>query len=364
MSAIPLTIPTEASISVDWFNQCFASLGLQTQVAGFTAKQIGTGQIGKCIRYSFELKNVEAQTPDVPLSVIGKYPADDESSRMTGVALQNFLKEVRFYQQLQDRLQIKTPKCYFAEIIDQGPEFFVLLEDLAPGEQGDQLLGCDPLVAKAALTELVGLHAPSWCDQSLRGLTWLRDEELAQSSATMDMYRAQLDGFIERFAPHLTEDEQWIIKQVGAVENSPFTASFPEPFSLIHVDYRLDNLMIDRSGGGCKITALDWQSITLGAPMNDVAYFIDAGLEPEVRRPVEEDLVKGYYQDLLNAGVRDFGWEACWQNYRRGAFAGFAVTVIASMLVQRTERGDEMFATMARRHARHALDLNAQEFLL
>ena len=148
-------------------------MGLQTQVAGFTAKQIGTGQIGKCIRYSFELKNVEAQTPDVPLSVIGKYPADDESSRMTGVALQNFLKEVRFYQQLQDRLQIKTPKCYFAEIIDQGPEFFVLLEDLAPGEQGDQLLGCDPLVAKAALTELVGLHAPSWCDQSLRGLTWL-----------------------------------------------------------------------------------------------------------------------------------------------------------------------------------------------
>ena len=75
MSAIPLAIPTEASISVDWFNQCFASLGLQTQVVGFTAKQIGTGQIGKCIRYSFDLKNVEAQTPDVPLSVIGKYPA-------------------------------------------------------------------------------------------------------------------------------------------------------------------------------------------------------------------------------------------------------------------------------------------------
>ena len=364
MSAIPLAIPTETSISVDWFNQCFVRLGLQSQIAGFTAKQIGTGQIGKCIRYSFDFENVAAQTPDVPLSVIGKFPADDENSRMTGVALQNFLKEVCFYQQLQDRLQIKTPKCYFAEIIDQGPEFFLLLEDLAPGEQGDQLLGCDPMVAKAALTELVGLHAPSWCDQSLRGLTWLRDEALAQSSATMDMYRAQLDGFIERFAPHLTEDEQWIIKQVGAVESSPLASNFPEVFALIHVDYRLDNLMIDRSNGGCKITALDWQSITLGAPMNDVAYFVGAGLEPEVRRPVEEDLVKGYYQDLINAGVQDFDWETCWQNYRRGAFAGFAVTVIASMLVQRTERGDEMFATMARRHARHALDLNAQEFLI
>ena len=363
-----LSIPTESTISVDWFNQCFARVGLQGRIASFTAKQIGTGQIGKCIRYSFAFNDGDAENQDVPSSVIGKYPADDETSRQTGVALQNFLKEVRFYQQLQDRLQIKTPQCYYAEILDQGPEFFLLLEDVAPGEQGDQLLGCDPTVAKAALAELVGLHAPSWCDDTLRSLTWLRDEELAQNpaaaSATMEMYRAQLDGFIERFGPHLADDEQWIIKQVGAVKDSPLSASFPQPFSLIHVDYRLDNLMIDRSSGDCEIAALDWQSITLGAPMNDVAYFVGAGLEADIRRPVEEDLVRGYYRDLMNAGVEDFTWQECWQNYRRGAFAGFAVTVIASMIVQRTARGDEMFTTMARRHARHALDLNAQEFLV
>ena len=39
------------------------------------------------------------------------------------------------------------------------------------------------------------------------------------------------------------------------------------------------------------------------------------------------------------------------------------VTVIASMLVQQTERGDEMFTAMARRHSRHALDLGSAEFL-
>jgi hypothetical protein len=39
------------------------------------------------------------------------------------------------------------------------------------------------------------------------------------------------------------------------------------------------------------------------------------------------------------------------------------VTVIASMMVQQTERGDEMFITMARRHSRHTLDLGAEEFL-
>ena len=40
-----------------------------------------------------------------------------------------------------------------------------------------------------------------------------------------------------------------------------------------------------------------------------------------------------------------------------------AVAVVASMLVQQTERGDAMFTAMAQRHARHALDLNGAEFL-
>ena len=44
-------------------------------------------------------------------------------------------------------------------------------------------------------------------------------------------------------------------------------------------------------------------------------------------------------------------------------FAGFAVTVVAAVVVEQTERGDEMFATMARRYGQMALDLSADEFL-
>ena len=47
----------------------------------------------------------------------------------------------------------------------------------------------------------------------------------------------------------------------------------------------------------------------------------------------------------------------------QGSFSGFGVTVIAAMIVERTERGDQMFITMADRHSRHALDLGAHEFL-
>jgi hypothetical protein len=39
------------------------------------------------------------------------------------------------------------------------------------------------------------------------------------------------------------------------------------------------------------------------------------------------------------------------------------MAVGASMMVERTDRGDRMFLTMAARHARHALDLEAPDLL-
>ncbi len=73
--------------------------------------------------------------------------------------------------------------------------------------------------------------------------------------------------------------------------------------------------------------------------------------------------MRNYHQGLLDAGIADLNWDDCWHAYRRATFAGFGVTVVASMIVQQTERGDQMFLTMADRHSQHALDLGAGEFL-
>ena len=351
--------PGADEMSPRWLTDRLRANGIEAEVVDFEAQAIGTGQIGKCIRYTLRY----APGHSGPPTLIGKFPSDDETSRATGVALRNFIKEVRFYQQLQGRLSIRTPRCFFAEIEGEGPRFIVLMEDLTPAVQGDQLQGCSPRVAQAAVEELVGLHAPSWCDASLKSLDWLYEEDASRGSVLNDMYRAQLPGFLERYGHALADDEAGIIAQVGESPTAPLFQALPETFSLVHVDYRLDNLLINEQQDSCEVTVVDWQSITLGAPLNDVAYFLGAGLLSEDRRSVEEGIVRSYFDRLHNAGVTGFDWADCWQAYRRGVFAGFGVTVIASMLVQRTERGDQMFITMARRHARHALDLGGAEFL-
>ncbi|GIS20186.1 MAG: hypothetical protein CM15mP120_21020 [Pseudomonadota bacterium] len=153
-----------------------------------------------------------------------------------------------------------------------------------------------------------------------------------------------------------------IIQQLGEVDHSPLVANgLPEVFSLIHVDYRLDNLLFHAKTGTTEVTAVDWQSITLGSP-NDVAYFIGAGLLPADRAPVEERLVRVTmtpYAPVASMAML-------------GLIVGRPIVTGVRWLCsngggvndRRTHaRGDQMFTTMAQRHARHALDLGADEFL-
>jgi hypothetical protein len=356
-----LRIPTPQDIDADWFSECLRAAGHpQAAVRGFTAERIGTGQIGLCIRYRLD---VDGEDPEVPRSLVGKFPSDDPVSRATGVQLRNYLKEVSFYRTLQHRLDIATPRCYFADIVDEGPEFMVLLEDLHPARQGDQLAGCDADVARAAVLALVGLHAPSWNDAALRGIDWLGEPDAASAAAGRELYRTLLPGFLDRYGARLAADEIAIIARVADAAAGPLFAGLGEPFSLVHVDYRLDNLLIDQRQQPPRVAVVDWQSITLGSPLADVAYFLGAGLEPARRRAVEAGTVRAYCAAMQRAGIDGYAWTCCWDDYRRGAFAGFGVTVIASMLVQQTPRGDEMFTVMARRHSRHAIDLGAEAFL-
>ena len=43
--------------------------------------------------------------------------------------------------------------------------------------------------------------------------------------------------------------------------------------------------------------------------------------------------------------------EAVWDGYVLGSASGYFVALVASQLVERTERGDDMFVAMASRHA-------------
>ena len=71
-----------------------------------------------------------------------------------------------------------------------------------------------------------------------------------------------------------------------------------------------------------------------------------------------------YHHALCARGVEGYSFEQLRYDTRRDAFGGVLMAIVASMVVQRTERGDLMFLTSTTRHAQHALDVDAQEILL
>ena len=67
------------------------------------------------------------------------------------------------------------------------------------------------------------------------------------------------------------------------------------------------------------------------------------------------------YHSLLNV-EESYSFEQAWNDYRRGSFVGFLMAVMSAMIVERTERGDEMFAVMGERSGWQALHLDAVSF--
>jgi len=322
-------------------------------VAAVSVSPIGTGQMCDCVR----LELVYEVPTDAPRTIVAKLPASDETSRATARSLRTYVNEVRFYQELAPGLGVHTPRCYYADIDEESASFVLLLEDLAPARQGDQLEGCSVDEAHIAIDELVELHAPRWGDPALSRISWLHGDKAAGRLFLATFLPGMWEAFRTRYAGDL---EEHVLEAgnilFGAIEE--YLSAETGPATIVHGDYRLDNLLFDPTPGGVKISVVDWQMCTDGPALSDVAYFVGAGLLVDDRRAVETDLVCGYQDALIAAGVTGYTSDQCWRDYRRGTWAGLIMAVAASMLVERTARGDRMFLTMADRHARHALDLD------
>ena len=334
------------------------TLAPDVRITAVTTVPVGTGQMGDCLRLGLTYD----KATDAPATIVAKLPSSNETSRATGMAMRTYEVEVRYYQELAPHLPVRAPRCHHAEIdVDTG-DFVLLLEDLAPAVQGDQVAGCTADQARLVLAEAARLHAPLWGSPMLNDLGWA----VRWSQESQDLMQAMLTmlwpNFVDRYGADLDDD----VVEMGSrfmARLGSYYAHRPEPHTVTHNDFRLDNLLFGTTEGGPPVAVVDWQTVGVGPALSDVSYFLGAGLSVEDRRAHEEELVREYHGALLAAGVSGFSWEQCWADYRAFAFAGFHMAVLASMIVERTDRGDAMFLAMAGRHGRQVLDLGSEEFL-
>jgi Phosphotransferase enzyme family len=345
-----------------WLDVEWLSSVLGADVQAFGASRIGDGLVGMNLRLTLTYAT-PGLTNERPASLVVKLPSPDPVSRQTGVDLRNYEREVRFYSDLASTVAIRAPHCHHATWDSSTGDFVLVLEDVAPARQGDQVTGCTVAEARLAVRELARLHGPRWGDPSLDGIEWLNRRTSDDDVARLQVFYAMCwPGFAATYASALSPDELALGERFASVLPQWLDAR-REPFTVVHGDYRLDNLMFGTSDGGPPVVAVDWQTPGHGPGVADLAYFLGAGLTSPERRSHERELVATYVEQLATFGVALDETE-CWLQYRREAFAGVVMTVCASQIVGATDRSVPMFTAMATRHLRHALDLESADCLV
>ncbi len=327
-----------------------------SKLRGFDTAPIGTGQMCDSFRLSFDWEH----QGDAPSSIVAKCPAADEASRNAGKAMHCYELEARWYQTFAREAPLRTPHCYHVALGEDLASFVLLLEDLAPATQGDQLRGADVAQIEQVLAEAAKLHAYFWNDPRLSELPWLNYGEGNRDfirAFVPQVYPEFCARYKTRLAPEVFEFGGDLVARWDQ-----FLADRETPKTIAHNDLRLDNMLFTDADG--RAIVVDWQTLGRGAGPTDVAYLMGTSFaDASARASCEEALVRRYFDDLIAHGVTGYQWGRCWQTYKLGAFSGFVMALIASMLVERTERGDEMFAVMAERPALQALHLGSLELL-
>jgi hypothetical protein len=360
MTAAACDIRRPEAIDANWLTKALQQAHIDAVVRSFEAKPIGTGQVGDSIRFKLHY----ARGADIaPAAIVGKFPSAKPDSFQAGLSGGNYVREILFYRHLAPTALLSTPRCYTAEVDEASGEFVLLMEDLAPAEQGDQLKGVSIEEARLVTDEAAKLHASHWRDKSLEELPWVVGSRRAAvrripADAIQQMWRGFRDRYAERLDPRVMQVSARLAERI-----EHFRSMHRGPRCLVHHDLRPDNVMLATAAGGRPVTVLDWQSVGLGAGPADLAYFLAGALPTEVRREHEAELLGRYHVGLTRLGVTDYGQDALWHDYASGAFRLLMVAFMSSMRVTPTPRGDQMFMQMATAATTHISDHGALKYL-
>ena len=125
----------------------------------------------------------------------------------------------------------------------------------------------------------------------------------------------------------------------------------------MHADFRPDNFLFGRADDAPALAVVDWQTLTIGSSVSDVAYLLGAAIDPARRRDGERAHLDTYRSHLAGYGV-DYAADVCWDDYALGSFHGIIVGITATIMATETERGNNLFALMLNRHAQHVIDVD------
>ena len=344
-------------LTAEWLTDTLRQAGVLngTHITSFEVQPLSetAGIVGQntIIRLAYDKSDDTA-----PKSIFAKFALATEERRAHWQY--KYINEVQFYKEFAHQVDVSTPQAYFSEFEEETGYALLLLEDCSYGELGDWIKGCSIERMRLVVTEIAKFHATWWEHPALPQYAWARMQD-SEVNKLQERYLQIADTLDD--VPEIPRDPELLqtIKD-HAIHFSSWMnyQRQSSPYTLLHNDYHLNNLIFIEDN---KLMILDWQTMSMGRGVSDVACLL--GKVPiEDRRVHETELLKLYHHTLCENGVVGYSYDQCWDDYRMAIFDGFwkSVFVIANrrqteaqLNLQRHVLGPRIFAAV--------LDLNSRE---
>jgi Phosphotransferase enzyme family len=362
-----ITIPANpAAVTAEWMSEVLhrsGALPASSSVSAITIEPLGAGVgiMGELARIRM---TYAGDASEAPRSVIVKSPSPFEENRAQGVGLGMYEAEIRFMNELDAHTSVRTPRVFLADIVSGTAEFVVVMEDLGHLVMGDQVEGVTVEQARDAVLTMADLHAGWWGKVQTPQMEWVPSVVHARIEGLSQMWPALWMGFNAKFAYTLPVGGATAGELISTHYWGVMNKIAQWPWTLLHQDYRVDNMFFDSDNRDEPVVVIDWQGIGRGPGIYDLCYFLGGSLTIEDRRANERALVEAYHARLVERGIADYPLERLWHDYRFGHLTSCSTAVLVGATFDvANERGVALVETLASRHFQAVVDLDSISLL-
>lgn len=370
----PADIPqTAEELTPEWYTTALVGVSGGARVVGVEHSDLsgGLGFVGAVLRAKLTWSE---EGSGLPASVAVKLPATSRSARSFAERVGAYEREIVVYRDLLDRVGMRTPRFYYAEMdpnrserladimrslwkvlpirvlgwltekLSNLPEsalrrYVLVVEDIVDARPARQLAGGSVEDALEALTVLAKHHAEGWMRSE-----WL---DLGTKLYGVGEYPRGWRGSYQRnketmFAMSPEIFTESIRKRMDAIDERSVELAeslLREPWTVLHSDYRLDNILFRENG---ELVVIDHQMTGWGRPGWDVAYFVSTALAVE-HRDKEDQMLHHYHDALVEAGVTDYAYSDLCEDVRASVQL-LAHRYVANGTVLQNDTFDEFLA--------------------
>ena len=353
-------------ITNEWLTAALQAGGVlpaDGSVAGMQRRPVGEG-VGMLGLIEVVTPTYSGNAASAPKSVVVKYPTEVEGNLVVATTFNVYQREVLFCQRLAPKAGMRVPTVFFSAFNGQT-SFIIVMEDLSEYTMGDQVEGCSIARAELAMSELAKLHGSFWGKVDVPEYDFIpyhfptihSDAMLAGARAGWDVMASIFGDLIsdelkankDRFLDAVPKLQEWLVQR---------------PNTLIHGDFRMDNLMFGTKPEHSPLAVIDFQGTLRCKGIQDVAYLLSHNMDPTECRANERRLVELWHAGLVANGVTGYSADQAWDDYKRAVlYLWVYVAVIAGTLDPSNERGKAFMGAMVSRASRAISDLGLMALL-